>query len=226
VLPPAAADHVLLDEWTGKKLVAEAGVPIPTGRLSDAAGAPKAAVEIGFPVVVKLVDAALPHKTEARAVRLGLNSEADVAEAVAAIKLSVADHAPDLKPENFLVERMISGAIAEILVGIRRDEQFGLALVIGSGGRLVELVGDARTLLLPTSRDAVSEALSSLKVSALLEGFRGAPAGDREAVVEAVLLLTHFAQKHYGELDVLDVNPLMVLEDGVVALDVMLRMAG
>ncbi|MEE9209757.1 MAG: acetate--CoA ligase family protein [Kiloniellales bacterium] len=226
-LPPlsaAAGDLTLLDEWEGKQRIAAAGVPVPDGRLVDARTSPAAAEELGFPVVVKMVSAELPHKTEAGAVRVGLRSTGEVAEAVAAIAESVAGRAPGVVSDAFLVERMIGEPVAELLVGVQRDDQFGQFLVLASGGALVELVRDSRTLLLPTDRETVAEAIASLKVSALLDGYRGKPPGDREALTEAVLSVARFARQHQAELGELDINPLMVLREGVVAVDVLLRM--
>jgi len=99
-------------------------------------------------------------------------------------------------------------------------------LVLGSGGALVELVRDSRSLLLPVTRDDVAEALDSLGVARLIAGYRGRPEGDREAVIEAVLTIAAFAQERRGRLAELDVNPLMVLPrgQGVVVADVMIRM--
>jgi acyl-CoA synthetase (NDP forming) len=168
----------------------------------------------------------LSHKTEAGAVRLGLASAAEVADAVAAITESVAACAPEALGGDFLVERMIEEPVAEVLIGIRRDSQFGQVMVLASGGTLVELVRDSRTLLLPTDRQSVSEALASLKVSKLLAGFRGRPAGDRTAAVDAILTLAAFAEANRETLEELEVNPLLVLENGAAAVDVLLRVRG
>jgi succinyl-CoA synthetase beta subunit len=172
---------------------------------------------------VKLANRSLAHKSEAGAVRLGLASAAEVAGAVAAITEAVAAGAPEALCDDFLVERMIADPVAEILIGIRRDSGFGQVMVLASGGTLVELVRDSRTLLLPTDREAVAEALASLKVSKLLGGFRGRPAGDTEAAVAAVLAVAAFAEANRERLEELEVNPLLVLRDGVVAVDVVLR---
>ncbi|MEE8534781.1 MAG: acetate--CoA ligase family protein [Kiloniellales bacterium] len=226
--PPAAGEAVLLDEWQGKQRIAAAGIPVPPGKLTNAADAPAAAEALGFPVAVKLVSADLPHKSEAGALRLGLKSAAEVAEAVAAIDASVARHAPEVARGAFLVERMVGDPVAELLVGVRRDDQFGQVMVLASGGTLVELIRDSRALLLPTDRPSVSRALAALKVSKLLAGWRGRPPGDTAAAVEAVLALARFAEAERGTLEELDVNPLMVLPEGegVVAADVLLRTRG
>jgi len=126
--------------------------------------------------------------------------------------------------ENFLVEKMVTGAVAELIVGIKRDDQFGPALVIGAGGTLVELIIDSVSLLLPTNRAAVAEAIGTLTVSKLLLGFRGSPAGDVDAVIDAILSIAEFAQEHWDTLLELDVNPLMVLPkgQGTVAADALI----
>ena len=136
------------------------------------------AAELGYPVVVKAVGAALAHKSELGAVALGLRD----AEAVRAAAARMAHLG-----EALLVEPMVTDGVAELIVGIVRDPQVGLCLVLGSGGVLVELLADRALLLLPTTADEVRAALLGLKSAPLLQGFRGRPAGDVEAVVEAVM---------------------------------------
>jgi acyl-CoA synthetase (NDP forming) len=213
-----------LSEWEGKRRLAAAGIPVPESRLADAKTAPVAAEELGFPVAVKMLSRHLAHKTEAGAVRLGLISAAEVADAVAAITRSVSECAPEGLSSDFLVERMIGEPVAEVLIGIRRDSQFGQVMVLASGGTLVELVHDSRTLLLPTDRESVAEALATLKVAKLLTGFRGRPAGDREAAIDTVLAVAAFAEAERGTLEELEINPLLVLSDGVAVVDVLLRL--
>ncbi|MER7015810.1 acetate--CoA ligase family protein [Saccharopolyspora sp. NPDC000359] len=203
-----------LDEWAGKQELAAAGVAVPDGVLSGADGAPDAAAELGFPVVVKAVSAELAHKTEAGAVRVGLTSRDQVRDAVEGMAGLA---------ETFLVERMVAGAVTELIVGVRRDPQFGPALTIGAGGVLVELVRDSATLLLPASREEVEQALRGLRIWPLLAGFRG-PAADVPAVVEAIAAIAEHARNDDRLLE-LDVNPLLALPGGAVAVDVLLRRA-
>jgi acetate---CoA ligase (ADP-forming) len=177
--------------------------------------------------VVKAVGKDFLHKSDLGAVMLGLNSAAEVSKAVRSIAQSVRSAsagADKVEVRNFLVEKMMTGAVAELIIGIHRDEQFGPALLIGAGGILVELVADSVSLLLPTDRAAVAEAIESLSVSRLLAGFRGAPAGDIEAAVDAILGIAAFAEDHWDRLLELDVNPLMVLPagKGVVAADALI----
>ena len=210
---------VTLDEADSKARLAAYGLEAPAGQVVAAEQAPAAAAEIGFPVVVKAVSADLAHKTEAGAVALNLRSAKAVAGAVAAM-------AP-LGVARFLVERMVTDPVAELIVGIKRDPQFGLVLVIGSGGVLVELIKDSASLLLPCDRAQVRAALESLKGWRLLTGFRGRPEGDSAAVVEAALAVARFAEDHAETLIELDVNPLLVRPrgQGVVVADALIRMA-
>jgi hypothetical protein len=102
----------------------------------------------------------------------------------------------------------------------------GLYLLLGSGGVLVELIGDSRLMLLPASRAEVAEAIGSLKVAKLLAGFRGKPAGDVEAAIDAVMAVQNYALAHAGDLLEIDVNPLIVRPEGqgAVAVDALIRL--
>ena len=205
-----------LTEHDAKRLLGAAGLTVPPGRIVAPADAPAAARDIGFPVVVKASDEALAHKTEAGGVALHLQTEAEVAEAANRIGRVTG---------TVLVERMTRGAVCELLVGIKTDPQFGMALVIGAGGVLTELLRDTATLLLPTTRPAIEAALSRLRVAALIDGFRGR-AGDRPATVDAILAIARFAEGRAGELIDLDVNPLLVLpaRQGAVVVDALIRL--
>jgi acetate---CoA ligase (ADP-forming) len=228
-LVPMQSNHVphtpqALDEWEGKRLLAASGLRVPGGQVTSQADAPATAAEIGFPVVVKAMGRNLAHKSELGAVALSLKTTEDVRAAVEKVRARVAG-LPDANG-TFLVERMVEGAIAELIVGLKRDERFGLALVVGSGGTLANLVKDSVTLLLPTSHEAVARALDTLKTAKLLDGFCSHSKGDREGTIDAVLAIAAFAEANLDRLVELDVNPLIVLPDGegVVAADVFVRM--
>ncbi|OEU94856.1 acyl-CoA synthetase [Streptomyces oceani] len=209
-----------LDEFAAKQALAGHGLRVPRGgvtrqgpdRAPDEAA--RLAAELGFPVVVKALSHTLAHKTEAGGVRVGLTDEAAVRDAVRAM-------AP--LADRFLVEELVPGAVAELIVGVHRDPQFGHALTIGAGGVLVEVVRDTATLLLPARRSEIVSALGSLRIRPLLEGFRGAPPGDTAAAVEAVRAIARYA--HQDSVAEVDVNPLLVLPDGegAVAVDALVR---
>ena len=218
VTPPA--DAPMLDEFQSKQRLAAYGLEIPDGRVVDGGGAPSAAHAVGFPVVLKALDAAITHKSETGGVRLGLTVAAAVARAAAEMTAA-------LGVDRFLVEAMVDDAVCELIIGINHDPALGLVLVIGGGGVLVEIMGDRVCLLLPTDRASVARSLDKLKVAALLAGFRGKPAGDVEAAIDAVLAVARFAEDHRGRLVELDVNPLIVRPRGrgAVAVDALIRMA-
>jgi len=122
---------------------------------------------------------------------------------------------------------MATGVVAELIVGVHRDPQFGIAMTLGAGGVLVELLQDSATLLFPVERGDALAALQSLRVWPLLQGFRGKPAGDVPAALDAILAIARFAQAHAARLEELDVNPVLVLAagQGALAVDAMVRMA-
>jgi len=126
-----------------------------------------------------------------------------------------------------LIEPMIVDGVAEILVGALIDPQFGLTLLLGAGGVLTELLRDSTSLLPPFTQSTITAALQRLTVSRLLGGFRGKPAGDVPALVDAILGVTRYAEANLDVLSELDVNPVIVrpLGAGVVAVDALIRLA-
>ncbi len=214
-----------LDEWQSKQRLAAHGVRVPEGCLAIDAELGAAASRLGFPVALKACGAPFIHKSELGAVRIGLGSVKDMRMAGASIRSAVA--ARGLSVPSFLVERMIGGGVAELIVGIHVDDQFGPTLIVGSGGVLVELVDDSVSLLLPTDRPSVERALLSLKAATLLRGFRGRPAGDTGAAIDAILNIASFAEAHWATILELDVNPLIVLPQGqgAVAVDALLYLS-
>ena len=125
--------------------------------------------------------------------------------------------------DRFLVEAMASPTVAELIVGVSRDSTFGLSLLIGTGGTMVELLDDTVSLLLPASRDDIAAAIQSLKVARIIDGFRGGIAGDMNAVLDAVAAIEKFALANSDRLLELDVNPLLVTPDAAIAVDAFIR---
>jgi acetyl-CoA synthetase len=207
----------VFSEYDSKRLLARHGLDLPPSRIATAIEAASTAAALGFPVAVKIHTDKIAHKSDVGGVKLGLRSRADVADAVDSMS-----HLGD----RFLVERMVEGPVAELIVGVMRDPQFGPTLTIGAGGLLVELLQDAATMLLPVTAEEVREKLMSLRMARLLEGFRGKPRGDIRAAVKAILAVADFAQRHASTLVELDVNPLFVLPEGrgAVAADALIRM--
>jgi acyl-CoA synthetase (NDP forming) len=217
--PEAGQTRRMLSEVDGKALLARFGVAVPESRVVPPADAAKAAGELGFPVVLKVAEPLIAHKTEAGAVAVNLKSAAEIDAALARMAPSVAAYLKGGGIAKVLVERMVGDVVAELIVGIQRDLQFGLALVVGAGGILVELVEDAAMLLLPTNAEEVEAAIRKLKIAKLLGGYRGKPAADIAALVKTIMAIAAFAEANRGSLLELDVNPLMVRADGAVAVD-------
>ena len=215
----AATPRVLtLTEHAGKSALATFGVTIPQSRVVAPRDVAEAAQDIGFPVVIKASGAHLEHKSELGAVVVNVRTTADAESAAQRLsKLS----------DSLLVEQMISDGVAEILVGMTVDPQFGQVLVIGAGGILTELLRDTATLLPPFTPTSVEAALNRLKVSKLLAGFRGNPAGDVPALVETVLACTRYAEANLNALVELDINPVIVRPAGLgaVAVDALIRLS-
>ncbi len=206
----------MLDEPTGKALLAKHGLTIPSSRVVPLTEVADAADSIGYPVVVKAVSDTITHKTEAGAVKLNLKTREAAHEAATSMA-----HLSD----RFLVEAMQTGIVAEMIVGVTRDPLFEPTLTFGSGGILVELLKDTASLLLPASREEIEHAFDGLKLAHLVNGFRGKPRGDRQAGIDAIMAVVAFAEAHRDTLIELDANPVLILEHGAVAVDAMIRLA-
>ncbi|MGF6256504.1 acetate--CoA ligase family protein [Ensifer sp. LBL] len=208
-------EAVTLSEHEAKVELAAAGLTVPKGKTAATAEeAATAAEALGFPVVLKGLGVA--HKTEAGAVKLNLTSRDDVYTA-AKTMAGVAS--------GYLVEKMVGKPVAELIIGAMRDPVAGPVLTIGAGGILVELLDDSAIVTLPTTPEAIGEAIGGLKIRRLLDGYRGAPAADYAALIEAVAAAASYVVANASKLEELDINPLMVLPNGqgAVAADALIR---
>ena len=214
---------VLIDEWQAKQHLQHAAeISVPDHRLVSGHDVPSAAQELGFPVVLKMASQGLAHKTEAGAVALNLSSADDVKTALSEMKTAVLRYDADAASDLFIVEAMVDTPVAELLVNVRHDDQFGLAMTIASGGVLVELVGDAVTLLLPATATDIDRAISRLKADRLLRGVRGQAGADRVVVIDALQTLAHYAACNAGNIVEIEINPLFVMPDRVIAVDALM----
>jgi acyl-CoA synthetase (NDP forming) len=207
-------------EWLGKKLLAAAGIAVPAGDLArtpDEAAA--VAKRIGYPVALKAQAATLLHKTEAGAVILNLADEAALRAVWSTLTANVRRVSPDVLLDGVLVEKMAAKGI-ELMVGAKRDTGWGTVLLLGLGGIWVEALGDVQVLPGSADKGQIIEALHSLRSAKLLDGVRGAPPSDIEAVAHAVMAIGRLMHS-MPELMEIDVNPLMVHArgEGATALD-------
>jgi acetate---CoA ligase (ADP-forming) len=195
----------MLTEAEGKALLAKAGVPVP-GSVTGTAIADLDVTGLTPPYALKGLGFA--HKTEAGAVRLGL--------------ASLDGQVPMPGATGYLVEEMVTGAVAEVLVGLRRDPVYGVTLTLGMGGVTAEVLADTVTLVLPVTGAQVLEAARRLRLWPLLDGYRGRPRADMAAVAEIAVRL---GERMLADpsLEEIEINPIMVREKGAVAVDALIR---
>ena len=209
-----------LTESESKSFLARFGIPITREYLATSRDeAAACAAQIGYPVALKGVARGLLHKSDAGAVRLGLDGRAAVQEAFDAIHEALARSG--FGPEKFvgcLVQEMVD-ADAELLLGARHDPQFGPIVVLGAGGILVELVRDVHLIPAPVAPADARAALRRLKFFPLLEGYRGGPRADIDRIAETIVRVGEMSALLGPALVDLDINPLMVRGDRVVAAD-------
>ena len=213
---------ILLDEAAAKALLSDAGVAVP--RAAKWQGEEALPDSLSYPVGLKVLDATVLHKSDIGGVALNLRGPDDLAVARDAMRQSIRAHGHS--GDTFLVEEMIAGGVAELLVGVRAIPDIGQCLTLAVGGVATELLEDAATLLLPTRRDAVAEAMRGLKMYPLLTGWRGAPAADLDAALDTIDRICDLAATHRDRLIELEINPLIIRGrgGGAIAADAVLRL--
>ncbi|MGO9593813.1 MAG: acetate--CoA ligase family protein [Steroidobacteraceae bacterium] len=214
-----------LAEHDGKAALAAFGVQVPRsriiaiGRVGGVTAAVVAAAEsIGFPVVIKAVGASLEHKSDVGGVIVDVRSAADAAAAAPRVAIL---------SDTILVEEMVRDGVAEVLIGVSVDPQFGQILVLGAGGVLTELLRDSVSLLPPLTPAAIESALMQLTVGKLLGGYRGRPQADVAALVATAMACARYAEANVDRLVELEINPVIVRPrgQGAVAVDALIRLS-
>ncbi|MBO8192954.1 acetate--CoA ligase family protein [Streptomyces oryzae] len=217
-----------LSEHAGKQLLRAYGIRVPREQLcTSAAGAVRAAAQVGYPVVMKASAPQLAHKSEYGLVRLGLTSASQVRDTYR--ELTEIARAEDIELDGVLVCQLVDPGV-EMAVGITQDELFGPTVTVGLGGVLVEVLRDVAVRVPPFGEDQARAMLGELRGAALLDGVRGRAPADTDALVEVVLRVQRMAlelgrvgpgPESGGGLAELDINPLVVLPrgHGAVALD-------
>ncbi|MEU8789950.1 acetate--CoA ligase family protein [Streptomyces sp. NPDC048643] len=208
-----------LSEHAAKQLLRAYGIRVPREQLvTSAAAAVRAASQVGYPVVMKASGAQLAHKTELGLVKIGLTSASQVRDTYR--ELTDIARYEGLPLDGVLVCQMVERGV-EMVVGVTHDQLFGPTVTVGLGGVLVEVLRDAAVRVPPFGDDQARAMLSELRGRALLDGVRGAPPADVDALVEVVVRVQRMALELGDEISELDINPLMVLPrgQGAVALD-------
>ena len=213
LLPGIDRDAELIDEQSAKLALAAHGLTIPPSVVvTDRSTAGQAAADIGFPVALKTLG--LAHKTGANGLALGLNTRAEVEIA-----------APRLADGPLLVERMVAGTLVEVLVGVTRDPAHGFVLTLGAGGTMTDVLRDRASLLIPATRTGVTARLKDLNIAPLLEGFRGNPPVDLDALLAAIDAVQAYVLANAERVEEVEINPLICTQDNAIAADALIRKA-
>lgn len=209
-----AAAGPLLCEHESAGLLSEYGIAFAAARLAlRAEDAVAAASELAAPVALKVQSPDIPHKTEAGAVALDVEGEEAVRRAYEAVLASAHRHRPGASIRGVLVQAMAPPGI-EMMLGIHRDAVFGPMLMAGLGGIHVEVLRDVVLAPVPLSAARARELLGRLRGRRLLEGSRGEPGADVEALIELMVDLSEFAADHAGDIAEIDLNPVIVHPPG------------
>jgi acyl-CoA synthetase (NDP forming) len=222
IVPPPLTGGGTLTEYASKAYIAKLGIPVPTGMLvGDLRDATQAAAAIGFPVALKLQAAALPHKNDVGAVLLGINDDTQLAHAWAKLQ-QVGSRYPDLAIDGVLVEAMAPRGL-EMIVGARRDPDWGPVTLVGLGGVWAEALHDVRVLPVDLNLEEISEEIGKLRGAPLLRGMRGEAARDVAALATTVQRIGSLLAAQ-PEIREIDLNPVTVYDagEGVLALDALI----
>lgn len=200
----------LASEADAKAALQDHGVVVPLSRVaSTPAEAAEIAATFTGPVAVKGLG--LAHKSDVGAVHLGLTPD------------QVQDAAEQIQAHEFLVEEMVTCPSIELLVGVVRDPVHGFVLSLGAGGTLTEILDDATHLLLPVTSDGIKTALTRLRIFPRLEGYRGAPPADLQAIASTVLAVQDYVQARAHDVFEVEINPLLCTPTRAVAVDALIR---
>ena len=208
-------------------LLSEFGVPVVASiAAKDAAAAAVAADRVGYPVVLKIDSPDIAHKTDVGGVRVGLGDAAAVRAAFGAMLDEVRQRAPAARLDGALVQRMIPGG-REMILGVKTDPLFGPAVLCGLGGVFVEQLRDVALRLPPIGPTDAAAMIAELRGAAILSGARGRAPADTRALADAIVRVAALADAHRDSLRALDINPLLVLDEGrgVVAVDWLIELA-
>ena len=208
-----------LDELASKELLAAYGLRTPREGLARSEDeAAKLAQEIGFPVVAKIVSAGLPHKSEFGGVKVGLRDEAAVRDAFRAVMDAGRNHSDRPHVVGVLIAQIVSGGL-ELVLGATTDPEMGPVILFGSGGVDLELTRDVALAACPLGEASALDLIGRTRAGIITGGYRGKPALDRKALVDALLAVSNLMSDAGGAIAEIDVNPFLLTRDGGVALD-------
>ncbi len=208
------SNETILTEFESKELLQEIGISVPSQRLITSIDETiSAAEEIGFPVVLKLIAEDIVHKSDTGAVKLNIKDK-DELEAAYKDLMNI----PSQKEKKISVQKMADEPITELIIGMTTDAQFGPALMFGIGGILVELLEDVSFRIAPVTEYDCREMIREIKGFPILDGYRGKPKADINAIVDTLMKISDLVIK-YEEINELDLNPVFIYEKGLICVD-------
>jgi len=222
-----AEGRVTLGDAETRDILDAYGLPRPRSEIADS---PEKAIEIahqiGYPVVLKIASPDILHKTDVGGVKIGLANSEELRDAYELMMYRAQRYLPEARIWGCLVQEMAPPGGVEVLIGMIRDPQFGPLVTFGLGGIFVETLQDVTFRIVPFSRKEAEEMLGEIRAKALLDGIRGKPAVDKDALVDTLLRVGQLVQD-FPEITELDINPLMVYPhgQGAIALDMRLALA-
>lgn len=210
ILPPKEpTDIAIISEFEAKQRLSLEGLTSPPSIQTPSARVSEASADLSFPVVLKSVGSA--HKSDTGGVVIGIQTPDQLVEVAQSFSGSV------------LIEEMITDAIVELLVGIVIDPPHGYILTVAAGGTLTEILSDSASLIVPADRVQVKQALKSLRLAPVLSGYRGKPAIDIDAAVDAIMAIQSYVITNHGRVAEIEINPLICTPTRAVAVDALIR---
>ena len=211
-----------ISEFEAKSILSTAGIPTNREFLTESCGeAIEAQKTIDGPVVLKVASPNIPHKTEIGGVLLNLTTKEEVEEGYKKLITSVQSNAPEAKIDGIIVAEMISGGI-ETVLGVNNDPVFGPTVMFGLGGVFVEVLKDVAFRVAPFGTEEARRMIDEIRGRAVLDGARGAPPADIEALANAISALSIFAAENADNIQTIDINPFIALPEGAVAVDALI----
>ena len=208
------SNQTVLTEFESKQLLQEIGISVPVQKLTTSKEETiSAAEEIGFPIVMKLMAEDVVHKSDTGAVKLNLKTKEDVDKAYDDLM-----NIPSQEDKKISVQKMADEPITELIIGMTTDPQFGPALMFGIGGILVELLEDVSFRIAPITEYDANEMIHEIKGFPILDGYRGKPKADIEAIVEVLMKISDLVTKH-EEINEMDLNPVFIYDNGLICVD-------
>ena len=215
----SSVKSVFFNEEESKKLLYNIGIEVPKGQHISAQTIKETSIKLKFPLVLKLLSNTVIHKTDYGAISIGIKSKRELIKKIHEMSLNLNATLQDEFSDHFLIEEMKASPIAEMMIGIQNDQQFGYSLLLGSGGTQAEIMRDTTTILLPTNKSEIIRSIKQLRLFSLINGFRGNDIVDLEKLSSSILDITKLFDDNKECISSLEINPLFVYQNSSCAVD-------